>query len=635
MYDINLYPPIFEQSIMPAFIYNTSSKIYFEISPLNTKDDLYHIYSNYGGIQVSVRSQQTNQNALKSNYVNNIMIATLQQDETRPGKDKYYIEINNSDIFDPETRTTGFNLNKYYKVQLRFTSAQATSPIPDPTTSAFGSWLDANIANFSQWSTVVLIRGISPPITNFYVNGSNSSTVILQTDYVELTGNVSFASGDTEKLEKYHIQLVDLDNSNKVLEDTGELISENNTINYVIKTVLLPDKHYSINTNLTTNNLYNYNIQGRILITRSTPVEISDVYLEEYTKNDTGCIQVKLKRNLEYMEEQADTYHEYYTFETDNNEIVTLVAYESIAQKVKQNVNYDAMSFKQNTVRFDSYFARMIFFDEFDKSFLSTGDRIIIRRSASTTNFSVWETLTNFTIEQDDLVELVWEDYTAEPGVWYRYQITRWSISNQKTAEIVTPADKPVMIDTEDIFLNAQGEELIVKFNPVISNMSNKVAESVVDTIGSQYPFFRRNGIVNYKTFSLSGTITCFMNIDGNVFHGSKNDLYGDSAPFYEAYNNDKNINLYNDFIYERFFREKVMQFLQSTDIKLLRSETEGNILVRLSNISFTPNTTLGRKIYDFTCTVYQIAECNADNYKKFNIIKDNIKFLTKEGDDS
>ena len=78
MYDINLYPPIFEQSIMPAFICHTSSKIYFEISPLNTKDDLYHIYLNYGGIQVSVRSQQTNQNALKSDYVNGIMIAALQ-----------------------------------------------------------------------------------------------------------------------------------------------------------------------------------------------------------------------------------------------------------------------------------------------------------------------------------------------------------------------------------------------------------------------------------------------------------------------------------------------------------------------------------------------------------------------------
>ena len=39
------------------------------------------------------------------------------------------------------------------------------------------------------------------------------------------------------------------------------------------------------------------------------------------------------------------------------------------------------------------------------------------------------------------------------------------------------------------------------------------------------------------------------------------------------------------------------MDFLMDSKVKLFRSSTEGNILVRLNNISFTPNEQLGRMI--------------------------------------
>ena len=53
---------------------------------------------------------------------------------------------------------------------------------------------------------------------------------------------------------------------------------------------------------------------------------------------------------------------------------------------------------------------------------------------------------------------------------------------------------------------------------------------------------------------------------------------------------------------------------------KLFRSTPEGNILVTLSNISFTPNQTLGRMIYDFSCTATEIGEANIQNYKLYEI---------------
>ena len=110
------------------------------------------------------------------------------------------------------------------------------------------------------------------------------------------------------------------------------------------------------------------------------------------------------------------------------------------------------------------------------------------------------------------------------------------------------------------------------------------------------------------------------MNVQDNFFKGSKKDLYGqDVLPFYDEFNQQNNVTPYNDYIYEREFRKKVMQFLYNNNIKLFRSLTEGNILVKLMNITLTPNNQLGRLIYDFSCTAYEIDKSTYDNYIKYN----------------
>ena len=65
--------------------------------------------------------------------------------------------------------------------------------------------------------------------------------------------------------------------------------------------------------------------------------------------------------------------------------------------------------------------------------------------------------------------------------------------------------------------------------------------------------------------------------------------------------------NLTNDNLYaERIFREKVIEFLTEDRPLLYKSQTEGNVVVKLMNIQLTPNKTLGRMIYDFSCTCYE-----------------------------
>jgi len=73
------------------------------------------------------------------------------------------------------------------------------------------------------------------------------------------------------------------------------------------------------------------------------------------------------------------------------------------------------------------------------------------------------------------------------------------------------------MVFFEDFFLNAQGTEVRIKYNPKISNYSHVLSETKVDTLGSKYPFIRRNGAINYRQFSITGLITLF-NDEDEVF---------------------------------------------------------------------------------------------------------------------
>ena len=62
------------------------------------------------------------------------------------------------------------------------------------------------------------------------------------------------------------------------------------------------------------------------------------------------------------------------------------------------------------------------------------------------------------------------------------------------------------------------------------------------------------------------------------------------------------------------------MDFLYKNQVKLFRSSTEGNILVKLTNISLTPKRELGRLLYSFSCTAVEIDEDNINNDIKYGI---------------
>lgn len=71
----------------------------------------------------------------------------------------------------------------------------------------------------------------------------------------------------------------------------------------------------------------------------------------------------------------------------------------------------------------------------------------------------------------------------------------------------------------------------------------------------------------------------------------------------------------------ERDFKIKVLNWLTNGKPKLFRSPTEGNFIVRLFNVSLTPDDKVGRMLHTFNSTAYEIADFTYQNLKDYGFI--------------
>ena len=70
----------------------------------------------------------------------------------------------------------------------------------------------------------------------------------------------------------------------------------------------------------------------------------------------------------------------------------------------------------------------------------------------------------------------------------------------------------------------------------------------------------------------------------------------------------------------ERKFRKEFVDGLCNGHVKLFKAGPEGIMLVRITNVSLTPEPKLGRDIYSFSATVIEVADATINNLRKFNI---------------
>ena len=536
--NINLYPPIVD-TYAPAFLVDSGTnkdicRIYFTLSQFNTMEDI-------ANIQVTVRSQYTNLSVLdKSKYPSEIMITNIKEDTTKTSDDRYYIELNKTDI-----QGGKFEINQYYKVQMRFTHKDAPAA---PSNQALDAWLAANINLFSEWSTVCLIRGISTPqlaVSGFTIEGGEISWA----NYNPIIyGTLSFKNEEeTEKLKSYQIKLYD--ENNNLLTDSGIQYTNTNSFSYGLNYNFVAGAKYKFTIECTTMNLYSA-IATYEFTTSTEESEILDFTFIAEADEDNGRVILTIR---------------------------------------KSNITNGF-----------------------------TGE-LVLRRTSNKTNFTIWEDLKTYKYKEATAIKETFNDMTIESGVWYKYYLQKRSNGVAASTKYIKT---PIMVIFDDMFLTTKDRQLKIKFNPTVSSFKRTIQESRTDTLGSQFPFVRRNGYANYAQFPIGGLIS--FQIDESDLFTSLEELFGKHLYLYTDYNDDHRITEANNIVYEKLFKDKVIEFLYSEQPKLFRSATEGNFIVKIMDASFSPNATLGRRIVSFTATAYEVAECNIDNFKKYDILEGN-----------
>lgn len=224
-------------------------------------------------------------------------------------------------------------------------------------------------------------------------------------------------------------------------------------------------------------------------------------------------------------------------------------------------------------------------------------------------NTGVEDLIKTFTVQAGSTFKHLYYDYSVEDGSRYSYTLKQRGDYQKVTRSTA------IFATFESMMLVSAERTLNIEFDPTVSSFKYAVAEAITPTLGGAYPFVRRNGHQMYRTFTIGGLISFLM--DKNNFY-SKSQAFGGTsgATAYEALGYGD----LEDVAYERRFREEVMRFLYDNQPKLFKSPTEGNIIIKLTNVSFSPKTELGRRIYSFTATATEIAENSYDNYLKYNI---------------
>ena len=379
-----------------------------------------------------------------------------------------------------------------------------------------------------------------------------------------------FLSQDiTEKLYSYSFQIFRDETLQDLLESSENIIVNNNTAVYEI-------------------------------------VEENEQNLEDYS----GYLHliINYKPQLTFLKELINIGDEFSCYLICK--IKTINGYELITS-VAENIN-----FKLSNIYTSNYELKenkdngLVIIKEINNSDISFDKDTDLKRKKITTNEITALPLSNNII-----------DNTIEQGEEYDYYfeslnntyVTRYSIENNL-----------IITDFEDIFLSDSNHQLKISYDPKISSFKPIVQEQKNETIGSRYPYFTRNSNIYYYEFPISGLISYNMD-ENNLFMdlNINRDQHREATKSFNflSLNSDSNTSLTANNIYkERVFRQEVLKWLSNGEPKLFRSPTEGNFIIRLMNVSLTPNETLGRMIYSFSATATEIDKYSSDNITKYNL---------------
>ena len=534
-----LFPPIVAAG-QNAFPYTKSVNIYFQLSQFNS-------LSSIAQVQLTVKYQTNNRNALNTNkYPNKIKCTTIHHIQS-DGVTLYYVTLDPSDLVQ-----SPFDPDMIYKVQLRFSGRAWPS-------NAAAANLSSDV---SEWSTVTLIKPIVPP--QIYI-----------TNFMDADSSITNTYGSAEPI---FVGVYD----------------PNNTRNG--------------KQTLKTWRIKLYNEQGNELLADSGE-QIANVFTSVNGKTQMECqLRYTMKNNAHYtLTYEIQTRNGYKDSISYKFQVITFAS-SPLNGTVELQINQE-----------DGYAAVVV-----NAVFTARGNNITLRRTSSESQFQIWQDVANYTTI-DSTIRWEFDDFTIKSGVFYQYgaQLRQ----KGRRGSLVTSSKQMGQFD--DAFLvekggsKSQALQLKLRYDTNIANASINIGESKTDTIGSKYPYVRRNGNMYYHSFPLSGLITACM--DNNNLFTNEDELLDNETSLYKQAHGSHTLNVISgeyDYTLQREFREKVKTFLYDNKPKLFKSLTQGNILIKLMGITLTPKQELGRLLYSFDCTAIEIDEPTIQNFDKYNIQK-------------
>lgn len=570
-----LYPPIVD-SYMPAFVAGATSKcrVYFSLSKFNSRSDFSSVHISVVKQSSGLSVVKTTDNTILGRYRATGIILNAKPTKVEDKENLYYVDIENDDLDSKDNLgNKGWIPGWIYKIQIRLCAAADYS---SQTNNGQAAWLNENANLFSEWSTICTTKAIGKVSITIPSLDYDSDVVRPEEQGQEKTLYIStldfvgqYKCADiSETLYSYNIKLYD--NIGELLENSGIIYTNQyinaNQFNYVFQTELRNEVNYSI--------VFSYNT------------------INKYEKTISLTFQVT---QLSINKLNADVI----TVDNDSNNILSSLT--SLYEEEEEG---------------------RIVLKVFSTDESVYSGNICIRRADSRDNFKTWKDIKILTLKQQIInvdVAPVY-DYTIESGVWYKYGIQ--NIDKNGDRGILNQMTKPIMRNFNYSFLLGEdNKQLKLQFNNDMNSYKINLSESKTDTIGGQYGFVTRNGNTRYRTIPVNGLIS--FNMDENQVFTSRSDafFYDSVAALNNEYNRANGISQY-DYIYEKAFREKVLEFLHDGKPKLFKSPTEGNILIRLMDINCAPLQGLSRLVYSFTSSGHEIAAATMDNYLKYNFYK-------------
>lgn len=579
-----LYPPQFPSTMAPAFSQNSTLRVYFSISSFNSSASIKRCH-------VSITNQSSGENVVDT--PTGLLILNYSYDSK---EGLYYVEIPAGNIKGAVTKSTalgetelvesGWQVNQYYKFQMRFDGNEESSY------SNSESYFNSYSQYFSEWSQVLLLRPISQPTLRLLpfdkttIEDGTSVTQTLNPGILHLNGVVTFENlSEKETVKSYSVKIVN--------GLTQEIIKDKIVEGYTGD---------SINPNV---------IDCRINL-----AAISGII------NTSKCllvVTVTTKNNYVFSSTRAFAIGEYTT--EDNFDPTVMI---------------DTSSVDNGIVKIHITNADVL-----------NGGTVYITRSSNLSNFQEWETIEE--IPALGALDKVVIDTTVGSGVFYRYaaqmENTVGGMTKIYNAFYYEEEDGlqqkiyTVFPDFYDAILSRDGKQISIRYNYKISSFKPTVSRSKMDVLGGRYPKFVENAAMNYKQLSITGLISTQEDEEGLFL--TKEEFYKDMLTNYRTYEEEEYRDAYNienyNYFWEREFREELVKWLNDGEPKLYRSMTEGTLVVMVTDISLTPNSTLSRRLYDFSATMYEIADGSSlDTLDELGIF--NRKLIgtaqTTDGDD-